>query len=159
VVLIALVESVVSAFHKDFCPLNKGSGQKTGEGADDHFLQKRGVHGTPTAVTVPEGAIFAFGCSKSQFSARELRLSSAMPNPVQTQPPGDAEQLARLLELELIQKRTTWKQAKERKKSFRSLAVLFVFLLFVACMLGLFFAFSRVNEERHGRPAAATSGR
>lgn len=159
-VRIALIESVVSAFHKDFCPLNKGGGQETGEGADDDFLQKRGVHGASTAVTVPERAIFAYPWSKSLFSARELRLSSAMPNPLQTQPPGsDAEQVARLLELELIQKRATWKQAKERKKSFRSLAVLFVFLLFAACLLGFFFAFNRVNEERQSRPAATTSGR
>jgi hypothetical protein len=160
VVLISLVESVVSAFHKDFCPLNKGGGQKTGEGANNHFLQKRGVHDASTAVTVPEGAFFVFPRSKSQFSARELRVFSAMVNPVQNQPVGgDAEQLSRLLELELIQKRTTWKQAKERKKSVRSLAVLFVFLLFAGCLLGFFFAYNRVNEERQSRPAATTSGR
>lgn len=83
-----------------------------------------------------------------------------MPNPLQTEPVGsDAEQVSRLLELELIQKRAAWKQAKERKKSVRSLAVLFVFLLFVGCLLGLFFAFNRVNEERQSRPAATTSGR
>ncbi len=64
-VLIALVESVVSAFHKDFCPLDKGGGQKTGEGANDHFLEKRGVHRACTAVTVPERAIFIVPWSKS----------------------------------------------------------------------------------------------
>ena len=71
----------------------------------------------------------------------------------------EADQVARLLELELIQKRTAWKQAKERKKSFRTLAFLFLFLLFMACAAGAFFAFTRVNEERQNRPAAATTHR
>lgn len=83
-----------------------------------------------------------------------------MTNPVQAQPSaGDAEQMARLLELELAQKRLVWKHAKQRKKSYRSLAFLFLFLLFAACLLGFFFAFNRVNEERQSRPATATSHR
>ena len=83
-----------------------------------------------------------------------------MANPVQVQPAGtDAEQLSRLLELELIQKRTAWQQAKERKKSFRTLAFLFLFLLIVACAGGAFFVFTRVSEQRQNRPAAATSER
>jgi len=81
-----------------------------------------------------------------------------MTNPVQAQP-ADAEQLARLLELELKQKRVAWQHAKQRKKSYRSLAILFIFLLFAGCLLGFFFAFSRVNEERQSRPAAASSNR
>ena len=43
-VLVAFIESVVSAFHEDLRPLNKGRSKKTGEGADDDFLDKRGVH-------------------------------------------------------------------------------------------------------------------
>lgn len=83
-----------------------------------------------------------------------------MTNPVQAQPAGtDAEQLARLLELELAQKRIAWQQAKQRKKSYRSLAFFFLFLLFAGCLVGFFFAFNRVNEERQSRPAAATSHR
>ena len=80
-----------------------------------------------------------------------------MSGPVQSQPAtSDAEQLSRLLELELIQKRAAWKQARERKKSFRSLAFLFLFLLFAACLLGFFFAFNRVNDERQNRPIATS---
>lgn len=76
-----------------------------------------------------------------------------MSGPSQSQPiSSDAEQLSRLLELELIQKRAAWKQAKQRKKSYRSLAFLFLFLLFAGCLLGFFFAFNRVNEERQNRP-------
>lgn len=80
-----------------------------------------------------------------------------MANPVQAEPGTDAEQMARLLELELIQKRTSWKQAKERNKSFRNLAIFFVFLLFMACAAGAFFVFTRVSEERQNRPQATTS--
>ena len=81
-----------------------------------------------------------------------------MSDPVQSQPvTSDAEQLSRLLELELVQKRMTWKHAKERKKSVRSLAFLFLFLFFAACLLGFFFAFNRVNEERQNRPVATSS--
>jgi hypothetical protein len=31
--------------------------------------------------------------------------------------------------------------------------------LFAGCLLGFFFAYNRVNEERQSRPAATTSGR
>ena len=80
-----------------------------------------------------------------------------MSDPVQSQAlNSDAEQLSRLLELELAQKRVAWKQARERKKSLRSLAFLFLFLLFAACLLGFFFAFNRVSEERQNRPVATS---
>ena len=83
-----------------------------------------------------------------------------MANPAQAEPASpDAEQLSRLLELELVQKRLAWQHAKQRKKSYRSLAFLFLFLLFAGCLLAFFFAFNRVNEERQNRPAAATSSR
>jgi hypothetical protein len=80
-----------------------------------------------------------------------------MTGPVQSQSTSaDADQLSRLLELELIQKRVEWKQLKQRKKSFRSLAFVFLFLLFAACLVGYFFVFNRVNEERQNRPVAAS---
>lgn len=41
---IALVQSVIGTFHKDFCPLDQGGGEEAGEGANDDFLEKRGVH-------------------------------------------------------------------------------------------------------------------
>lgn len=81
-----------------------------------------------------------------------------MSGPVQSQPiTSDADQLSRFLELELVQKRAAWKQAKERKKSLRCLAFLFLFLLFAACLLGFFFAFNHVNEERQNRPIATSN--
>jgi hypothetical protein len=86
-----------------------------------------------------------------------LRVLGAMADPIQSQSDAtEADQLSRLLELELIQKRAAWKQAQQRKKSLRSLAFLFLFLLFAACLLGFFFAFNRVSEELQHR-ASATS--
>jgi hypothetical protein len=69
----------------------------------------------------------------------------------------EAEQLSRLLELELIQKRASWKHAKERNKSLRSAAFLFLFVLIAGCLLGFFFVYTRVSEQRPN-PPAPTSG-
>jgi hypothetical protein len=81
-----------------------------------------------------------------------------MTGPIQSQSTaGDAEQLSKLLELELIQKRVEWQQVKERKKSRRTLALVFLFLLFAGCLLGYFFVFNRVNEERQNRPVATSN--
>jgi len=76
----------------------------------------------------------------------------------QTQPlPGDAEQLSKLLELELVQKRVQWQQLKQRKKSLRSLAILFLFVIFAGGLVGYFFVFNRVNEERQNRPVTTSN--
>jgi hypothetical protein len=81
-----------------------------------------------------------------------------MPDPVQSEPvTTDTEQMFRLLELELVQKRAAWKQAKQRNKSLRSMAFLFVFLLLAGCAFGALFVFTRVNEERQNRPAATSN--
>jgi len=64
--------------------------------------------------------------------------------------------MARLLELELAQKRTVWKNTKARKKSLRSLAFLLVFIILAACLFGFFMAYTRMTEERQNRPAATS---
>jgi hypothetical protein len=68
----------------------------------------------------------------------------------------DPDNLARLLELELIQKRTTWKQAGERYRAIRAAGFVFLFLLIVGCLVGGYFAFMRMNETRPSHPSAAT---
>ena len=68
----------------------------------------------------------------------------------------DPDSLSRLLELELIQKRATWKTAGERYRSFRAAGFVFLFLLIVACLVGGYFAFMRVNEKR-ANPAQTSS--
>jgi len=44
VVLVALIQGIISTFHKNLGPLDQCSGEETGEGANDNFLEKRGVH-------------------------------------------------------------------------------------------------------------------
>ena len=68
----------------------------------------------------------------------------------------DPEKLTRLLELELIQKRTTWKQAGDRARSIRAAGFVFLFVLIVACLVGGYFVFMRVNEQR-SNPSASSA--
>ena len=89
-------------------------------------------------------------------SAQELRFFTVMANPAQFRPKlEEAEQLVRLLELELNQKRANWKQASQRNRSIRSGAFLFIFLVVAACLAGFFFAFIRVSEQRQHSPTTA----
>jgi hypothetical protein len=69
----------------------------------------------------------------------------------------DADNLSRLLELELIQKRASWKQAGDRYRSIRAAGFIFLFVLIVGCLIGGYFALMRVNETRPNQPSAANS--
>jgi hypothetical protein len=60
----------------------------------------------------------------------------------------ESEQLTKMLELELAQKRATWKQTGERARSVRAAGFVFLFFVIVACLVGAYFAFMRVNEQR-----------
>jgi hypothetical protein len=64
----------------------------------------------------------------------------------------DRDNLSRLLDLELIQKRATWKQAGERHRSIRAAGFVFLFVLIVGCLIGGYLAFMRVNEQRANQP-------
>lgn len=68
----------------------------------------------------------------------------------------DPDNLSRLLELELIQKRATWKQAGERYRAVRVAGFVFLFVLIVGCLVGGYFAFMRMNETRPNQPSTAT---
>ena len=70
----------------------------------------------------------------------------------------DPEKLTRLLELELIQKRATWKQVGERARSIRAAGFVFLFVLIVACLVGGYFVFMRVNEQRANPPPSSLNG-
>ena len=67
----------------------------------------------------------------------------------------DPDNLSRLLELELIQKRATWKQVGDRYRSFRAAGFVFLFVLIVGCLVGGYFAFMRVNEQRANQPTTS----
>jgi len=43
-VFVAFVQGVIRSFHENFRPFNEGGGQKTGESADQDFLEEGGVH-------------------------------------------------------------------------------------------------------------------
>jgi hypothetical protein len=67
----------------------------------------------------------------------------------------DPEKLTRLLELELIQKRATWKQTGERARSIRTAGLVFLVLLIIGCLVGGYFVFTRVSEQRANPPPPA----
>jgi len=67
----------------------------------------------------------------------------------------DPEKLTRLLELELIQKRASWKQTGKRYRSIRTGGFAFLFLLIVGCLVGGYFVFTRLSEQRADPPHSA----
>ena len=62
----------------------------------------------------------------------------------------DPEKLAKLLEIELMQKRASWQQAKARHGSYRTMSFLFLFLIIVAAFAAFYFLVSsgRVPASR-----------
>jgi hypothetical protein len=60
----------------------------------------------------------------------------------------DPEDLTRLLNLELIQKRAAWQQATGRHKRIKSASIFFLFVVILAALAGFYFVFLRVNEQR-----------
>ena len=70
-VLVALIQGVVGPFHEDFRPLNERGGKETGEGADEDFLEKGGVHPFLKAAMVPVAKVFiVLRASQSQLTPR-----------------------------------------------------------------------------------------
>ena len=88
-----------------------------------------------------------FGHESCGFFA-VVMTESAQPKPNEIDP----EKLTRLLELELIQKRATWKQTGERARSIRTVGLAFLVLLIVGCLVGGYFVFMRVSEQRANPP-------
>ena len=64
--LVALVQGVVSTFHKHLAPFNNACRQETGDRAKDDLLEKRGVHGSLDSSagakrpSLPEAPLFCF---------------------------------------------------------------------------------------------------
>lgn len=66
----------------------------------------------------------------------------------------ESENLIRLLDLELTQKRLAWKQAATRHRTFRILGAFSILMILAAIFVALFFLFSQANEERaNSRPS------
>lgn len=103
---------------------------------------------------MPVSGVFA---ENVDFPAQDLRIFDEMTEQTQIKTPEiDSEKLTRLLELELVQKRATWKQTNERARSIRAAGFLFLFFLIVACLVGGYFAFTRMSEQRQNHPPSAT---
>ena len=69
----------------------------------------------------------------------------------------DPEKLAKLLEMELMQKRAAWQQGKQRRNAMRVASFFFLFLVMIAALVAFWFLFSpdRISELRsnHATPA------
>ena len=66
----------------------------------------------------------------------------------------ESENLIRLLDLELMQKRTAWKRAATRHRAFRIIGAFSMLIILAAIFLTLFFLLSQANEERaNSRPS------
>jgi len=71
-------------------------------------------------------------------------------------PASDSEEINRLLEIELIQKRAAWQQASSRYKTLKSVSILFLFVVILGALLGFYFVMMRVSENR-GNPKTTLS--
>lgn len=78
---------------------------------------------------------------------------NSQPNPRETDP----EKLAKLLEIELMQKRAGWQQAKARHGTYRTMSFLFLFLVIVAAFFAFYFMVSsgRVPASRNEAESSA----
>src|SRR5947207_1735714 len=111
-------------------------------------------------VCCPTNTVPATRLKPGVSSARELRIFCPVTKPAQLQAnESDPEKLSRLLELELIQKRATWKQVGERARSIRAAGFVFLFVLIVGCLIGGYFPFIRVSEQRGNQPRPSAAER
>jgi hypothetical protein len=68
----------------------------------------------------------------------------------------NAEELSRLLELELMQKRAAWQQANARHKTLKSLSILFLFVVIMAALVAFYLLYGRISEQHGTRPSSTT---
>ena len=67
------------------------------------------------------------------------------------------EELVRVLELELVQKRLRWQQDREKYRTLRVLSFSFLSLVILAGLIGLFFCFTRAKDVREQHPARSAA--
>ena len=148
--LVAFIQGVVCPFDENSGPFDKRSGEESREGADQDFLKEGGVHPFWKATLVPVTQLFAEDVDLTfvfMIGTRVADFRWRMANPAEPKV-NETETLTRLLELELAQKRANWKHAGERARSIRAAGFVFLFVLILACLVGGYFAFMRVSEQR-----------
>ena len=67
------------------------------------------------------------------------------------------EELSRLLDIELIQKRAEWQRTTARNKNLKAFSLMFLFVVVLAGLVAFYFAYMRASEGRPQRAAAATT--
>jgi hypothetical protein len=67
------------------------------------------------------------------------------------------EELSRLLEIELIQKRAEWQRTTGRNKNLKTFSLMFLFVVVLAGLATFYFAYMRASEGRSQRPPAAAT--
>ena len=60
----------------------------------------------------------------------------------------DPAKIEQLLNIELMQKRAAWQQARAKRNNLRALSFIFLFLVIVAALLAFFFVFSSGVADR-----------
>jgi hypothetical protein len=72
--------------------------------------------------------------------------------------PIDPEQMLRMLDLELMQKRALRKQASARRHNLRALSFFFLFVVILGAAVAAYFAFTsgRLDELRAGQNQTST---
>ena len=73
-------------------------------------------------------------------------------------PPNNADELTKLLEIELIQKRAEWQRASARNKNLKSLSFFFLSLVVLGALAAVYFTFMRVSEGKPHRPVPLEHG-
>ena len=71
----------------------------------------------------------------------------------------DPDKLAQLLQIELIQNRARWEQAKARRGNLRALSLFFLFIVIVAAVAAFYWFMSpeHINEIRANSRGASES--
>lgn len=76
-------------------------------------------------------------------------------NLFRTGEPVNADQMTKLLELELERKRAEWKKQGSRNRAIRTNSFIALFVLLVACVVIYFVMMSQLSGARSARPTPA----
>lgn len=76
--------------------------------------------------------------------------------PESTKP--SADEMAKLLEIELAQKRAAWQNASARNKNVRAMGFMFLFIVVIGALFAFYYVVTQVNERRaNGTQPTATA--
>ena len=79
-------------------------------------------------------------------------------NETQTSQPvgNDPEELSRLLEIELLQKKAAWQQKTARNKNLKTVSIMFLFLVVMGGLAAFYFVFMQAKDGQHNRAPQMT---